>query len=103
MTTLTLGMRTLLVGDMFGRWRLRGGLTVRLQTIEDGWLADTMVGPLAEYGVGPTEDDAVADLVSSLGDLLTSYTRYAEELHPHALAELTALREYVEEVSDAAE
>ena len=55
-------------GRRGGEYQLKADLTVEIEHSSEGWAATIEVECLFEYGWGSTEEEAIADLVCSLGD-----------------------------------
>ena len=61
-------MKVLPKGRRGCRHQLKADLTVEIERSLEGWGATVEVECLYEYGWGGTEEEAIDDLVSSLGD-----------------------------------
>ena len=55
-------------GRRGGDHQLKAALTVEIEHSSEGWAATVEVECLYEYGWGGTEEEAIDDLVCSLGD-----------------------------------
>lgn len=55
-------------GSRGGNYLLKADLTVEIERSSEGWAATVEVECLYEYGWGATEEEAIDDLVCSLGD-----------------------------------
>lgn len=79
-----------------GGWRLKCLLLALLETTLSGTIASTWLHGVSEYGTGETEQEALADLVDSLGEYLQSLEERETRLADIALEELNHLRTLIE-------
>ena len=79
-----------------GGWRLKCLLLALLETTLRGTIASTWLHGVSEYGTGETEEEAVGDLIDSLGEYLQSLEGRETRLADVALEELNHLRTLIE-------
>ena len=83
-------------GSQVGDWRLKSTVLVQLRHGRRQWVATTWLERMAEYGAGDTEADAIADLVTSLGEYRESLESREKKLGKSAKGELRHLQRLIE-------
>lgn len=84
-----------------GVWRLKSSLLLQVHRTDKEYLAETWLEGVCEYGTGCREGEAVADLVSSLGDYLQSLEKRRATLGDSASQELAVLERLIEVKSES--
>ncbi|MBI4298531.1 MAG: hypothetical protein HY666_02070 [Chloroflexi bacterium] len=92
----TLTTFPLLATSVIQNWRLKATLMVQLRHKHKMWSATTWLEGVAEYGTGKTADEALVDLIVSLGDYLESLKKRKARLGASALEELKHLESLIE-------
>ena len=77
-------------------WRLKAALMVEERRTRNGVVTTAYLEAFTEYGAAKDEAEALADLISSLGEYRESLTRRREKLSDAALEELRALNSLIE-------
>lgn len=77
-------------------WRLKSLLLAILEADEEGVVANAWLYGVNEYGTGQTEEEAITDLVHSLGEYRQSLEERECRLSPSAKSDLLQLRALVE-------
>lgn len=88
----SLTLVALLEGWEYGRHRLGSILLVQLRTSRDGVLATTYL-EAEEYGWGRTEEEAILDLMTSLGEYLESLEAREGQLAEPTFVDLERLHQ----------
>ncbi len=83
-------------GWQLGNWQLASGLLVALQQTTSQIVVATWLETVEEYGIGATPEEAIADLISSLGEYKESLGKRREQLGPSALRDLVCLQKLIE-------
>ena len=83
-------------GTEAGDWRLANVLVAQLQATHKQWIATTWLDAVAEYGHGAGPDQAIDDLLGSIGEYRSSLEEREAELGPAAIRDLMGLRQLLE-------
>ena len=83
-------------GTDIAGWLLKSVLLVQLRRARKEWLAVTWLEGIGEYGTAETDDEAIADLVVSVGEYRASLEKREKKLGDSALRELAYLRRLIE-------
>lgn len=78
-----------------GSWELAGDLVVEIQTSGDEVLAVAHQLAIEEYGAGPSLEEAVQDLLTSLSEYRESLEEREAKLSAPAVADLAKLRSII--------
>ena len=76
-------------------WELLSSLTIQIRTTSDRVIVETWLESLFEYGTGSSNEEAIADLVVSIGEYLELLEARQPELGDIALKEFAHLRRLV--------
>ena len=83
--------------SVLGDWRLKLVLVVRVQQVRRNWLATTWLErDLEEFGTGDTVDEAIQDLIDSIGEASEVLERRRAGLADSAIKQLDVLNRFVE-------
>ncbi len=63
-------------------YELKADMTVEVEQTAEGWGATVEVECLYQFGWSATEEEAIDELVCTLGDVRDSFRRFKDELHP---------------------
>lgn len=63
-------------------YELKADLTVEVEQTAEGWGATVEVECLYQFGWSVTEEEAIDELVCTLGNVRDSLRRFKDELHP---------------------
>ena len=61
---------------------LKADLAVEVEQTAEGWGVTVEVECLYQFGWSATEEEAIDELVCTLGDVRDSFRRFKDELHP---------------------
>ena len=92
----SLAVMTLSEGLEVGGWRLKSLIMMQMQCAETECVASTWLEGVLEYGVGERQDEAIVDLLISLGEYLESLDERETTLGDSAKRELDYLRKIIE-------
>ena len=79
-------------GRACGNWELATNLLTTLCIPSGSWVATTYLADIPEYGIGKSQAEAIADLLTSLSDYRESLEDREERLGPSAVDDLAKLR-----------
>ena len=82
-------------GSEIGPWHLKSVLLVQISRSRRESVATTWLEGVAEYGVGKGDDEAILDLVVSLGEYRDSLEKRKGKLGDSARKELDRLRKLI--------
>ena len=88
----TVAVFTAVAGTPAGDWQLKLPLIVEARPARREWMATTWLEGVQEYGHGADLAHAFADLLSSIGEYLTSLEAHEPALGEQAIRELAYLR-----------
>ncbi len=91
LTVLTISRDTPIAG-----WKFKSILLVRIQDSPDESIATSWLEGVLEYGTGKGHQEAIEDLVVSLGEYLESLEKQYDILGDSARRELDTLRKLIE-------
>ena len=77
-------------------WKLRRGFTVVYEFSPTRVSAIPQLDGISEYGEGPSQREALEDLLTSFTDYREWLEEREERLHPDAQADLAALRDLIQ-------
>lgn len=86
---------------MIDGWRLKSTLLVQINSTRKEAVATTWLEGVAEYGVAKNENEAMRDLIVSLGEYRESLEKRKKSLGDSAKKELECLRKLIERVPES--